>query len=392
MKILQVIPYFLPAYAFGGPVTVAYKVTKMLVKRGHEVVVCTTDAKDLVSRIEENTDGIDNGLEVHRFKNVSMTFIKYIKLFVTPQLDSFLKTDLNRFNVIHLHEHTTFQNIVTYHYARKYGVPYVLQAHGSLPIAGDWRKLKWIYDHFFGYRILKDASKVIALSEVEAQQYRSLGVPDEKIAVIPNGIDLSEYAVLPPRGSFKRRFNVPDRKKIVLYLGRIHKTKGVDLLVKAYAYMIKEMKCTDALLVIAGPDDGYLSEVRSLVVSLGISNSVLFTGFISSEDKLSALVDADVFVTPSFYGFPVTFLEACATGTPIITTNLGDTLEWINGNVGYVTPPSHYELAKAIYGIIYDDELRRKFSGNCINTVRSKFSLEKMVTRLEQVYEEVIRK
>jgi len=371
---------------------VAYQVSKMLVKRGHEVVVCTTDAKDFGSRIEESLGDIDDGLEVHRFKNVSLMLVKKFKLFVTLQLASFLKRDLKRFDVIHLHEYISFQNIVTYNYARKYGAPYVLQAHGSLPRIGNWRKLKWIYDLFFGHRLLRDASKVIALSEVESQQYRNMGVPDEKIAVIPNGIDLSEYAVLPPRGSFKRKFDIPEDKKVVLYLGRIHKTKGVDLLVKAYAYLIKEMKGTDALLVIAGPDDGYLSEVRSLVASLGTSNSVLFTGFISSEDKLSALVDADVFVTPSFYGFPVTFLEACATGTPIITTNLGDTLEWINGNVGYVTPPSHYELAKAIYGIIYDDELRRKFSGNCINIVRSKFSLEKMVTILEQVYEEVIRK
>jgi glycosyltransferase involved in cell wall biosynthesis len=281
-------------------------------------------------------------------------------------------------------------------FAKRYDVPYVFQPHGSylsaLPQSFYVKITKLLLDKVISEKILKNASKIIALSEVEAQQYRSMGVPDEKIAVIPNGVDLSEYAVLPPRGSFKRKFDIPEDKKVILYLGRIHKTKGVDLLVKAYAYLIKEMKCSDALLVIAGPDDGYLIEVRSLVASLGISNSVIFTGFISSEDKLSALVDADVFVTPSFYGFPVTFLEACATGTPIITTNLGDTLEWINGNVGYVTPPSHYELAKAIYGIIYDDELRRKFSGNCINIVRSKFSLEKVVTRLEQVYEEVIRK
>jgi glycosyltransferase involved in cell wall biosynthesis len=389
MKILQVIPYFPPAYAFGGPVNAAYQVSKMLVKRGHEVVICTTDAKDFGSRIEGNPDGIDDGLEVHRFKNVSLTLVKKFRLFVTPQIASFLKRDLKRFDVIHLHEYISFQNIVTYHYARKYGVPYVLQAHGSLPRVGNWRRLKWIYDLFFGHRLLSDASKVIALSEVEAQYYRSMGVPDEKIAVIPNGIDLSEYAVLPPRGSFKKKFGIPDRKKIVLYLGRIHRTKGVDLLVKAYAYLIKEMKCNDALLVIAGPDDGYLSKVRSLVASLGISASVLFTGFISSEDKLSALVDADVFVTPSFYGFPITFLEACATGTPIITTTLGDTLEWINGNVGYVTQPKYRDLVKAIHTIISDDELHGKFSKNCLKIMREEFSLEKVVERHEQLYKKV---
>ena len=150
------------------------------------------------------------------------------------------------------------------------------------------------------------------------------------------------------------------------------------------------MNCKDAVLVVAGPDDGYLNEAKALANSLGVYNSTVFTGFINSEDKLGALVDADVFVTPSFYGFPMTFLEACAVGTPIVTTSLGDTLEWIDGKVGYVTQPTHHDLAKAIYRIISDDKLRRKFSRNCIKVARSDFSLEKVVERLEKVYEEVV--
>jgi len=94
MKILQVIPYFPPAYAFGGPVNVAYNYSKMLIKRGHETVICTTDAKDLSSRIEGNPNGFDDGLEVHRFKNISLTLVKKFNLFVTPQLAPFLKRDI----------------------------------------------------------------------------------------------------------------------------------------------------------------------------------------------------------------------------------------------------------------------------------------------------------
>jgi len=391
MKILQVVPYFPPAYAFGGPVKVAYQISSELVKRGHEVVVYTTDAKDFDSRLEMgSSSNIIKGIIVHRFRNLSLTLIKKLKLFITPQLTSFANKEVKKFNVIHLHEYRTFQNIVIRHYACKYGVPYVLQAHGSLPSIMAWRGLKWIYDVFFGYRLLSDASKVIALSRVEADQYRSMGVPEEKIAIIPNGIDLSEYAELPPKGSFKKKFNIPEDEKIILYLGRIHKTKGIDFLVRAYAHLINEMNFKDAVLIIAGPDDGYLNEAKALADAVGVSNSVMFTGFISSEDKIGALVDTDVFVTPSFYGFPITFLEACAVGTPIITTSLGDILEWIDGNVGYVTQPTPHDLAEAIYKIISDDVLHRKFSKNCIKIVRSNFSIEKVVEKLEKVYEEVV--
>jgi glycosyltransferase involved in cell wall biosynthesis len=319
-----------------------------------------------------------------------MMFVKKMKLFITPKMVLSARKDVKMFNIIHIHEYTTFQNIIIHHYARKYGVPYILQPHGSLPRIGAWRRLKWFYDVLFGYRLLRDATKVVALSQMEAEQYKRMGVPEEKIAIIPNGIDLSEYAALPPKGAFKRKFGIPEEKKIILYLGRIHKIKGIDFLIKAYAHLINDMHYKDALLVIAGPDDGYLNEAKALANSLGVYNSVMFTGFISSEDKLMALVDAEVFITPSFYGFPITFLEACAVGIPIVTTNLGDRLEWIDGKVGYVSKPTPPDLAEVLYRIISDNGLHRKFSRNCIEIVRSEFSIEKVVERLEKVYEEVV--
>jgi glycosyltransferase involved in cell wall biosynthesis len=391
MKILQVTPYFPPAYAFGGPVKVVYQISRELIKRGHEVVVYTTDVKDFGSRLEIDSSNTIKGMKVHRFRNISSTLVKKLKLFITPQLALFARKEVRKFDIIHLHEYRTFQNIVIHHYARKYNVPYVLQAHGSLPRIGAWQKLKWVYDILFGYRLLRDASKVIALTRIEAEQYKAMGVPKEKITIIPNGIDLSEYAELPPKGAFKKKFNIPENKKMILYLGRIHKTKGIDFLIRAYAHLINEVKCRDAILVIVGPDDGYLNDVKALANSLGVYSSTLFTGFISNEDKLKALVDADVFVTPSFYGFPMTFLEACAVETPIVTTSLGDTLEWIDRNVGYVTQPTPRDLAEAICRIISDNRLRRRFSKNCIEIVKSEFSIEKVVERLEKVYEEVVK-
>jgi len=390
MRILQVVPYFPPAYVFGGPVNVSYQISKELVKRGHEVVVYTTDAENLNSRLNIKPMKVVDGIRVHYMRNLSLVLARRSKLFITPEISLRAKEEIKEFDIVHLHEYRTYQNIIIHRYAKKYGVPYVLQAHGSLPRIMTKQRLKLIYDVLFGYRILRDASKVIALTKTEAQQYRNMGVHEEKIEIIPNGIDLSEYAELPPKGDFKKKFGIPEDKKIILYLGRIHKTKGIDLLVRAYAYLKNEVNVKDAVLVIAGPDDGYLNEVKALARSLRVYNLIVFTGFISSKDKLRALVDADVFVTPSFYGFPMTFLEACAAGTPIVTTNLGDTLEWIDGKVGYVTQPTHHDLAEAIYRIVSDDKLHGRFSRNCIKIVRSNFSLEKVVERLEKVYEEVV--
>jgi len=245
---------------------------------------------------------------------------------------------------------------------------------------------RFLLDKSISDRILENASKVIALSQTEAQEYINAGVPKKRIEIVPNGIDVSNFSVLPPPGSFRKRFDMLENKKIVLYVGRIHRTKRIDLLIKAYAYLSKNMECNDSMLVIAGPDDGYLAEAKSLANCLGVSDSVLFTGFLKNEEKVEALVDANTFVTPSFYGFPMTFLEACAVGTPIITTTLGDKLEWINNNVGYMTSPKPHDLAEAIHALISNDQLRQRFSKKCKQLTRSEFSLNKIAHRLECIY------
>jgi len=148
MKILQVCPYFPPAYAFGGPVKVSYQISKELVKRGHEVVVYTTDAKDFDPRLERDSSNTIDGIKVHRFRNLSLMLVKKLKLFITPRFALFARKEVKEFNIIHLHEYRTFQNIVIRHYACKCRVPYVLQARGSLPRIMAWRRLKRIYDYF----------------------------------------------------------------------------------------------------------------------------------------------------------------------------------------------------------------------------------------------------
>jgi len=237
LRILQVVPYFCPA--FGGPVSVVHNLSRELGKRNHKVSVCTTDIQSPKVRlgISDNHYYV-NGFYVQYFKNVPGLSSFYF----SPSMIQFAIKEVPKFDVIHLHGYRTFQNIVVAHYAKKYGVPYVLQAHGSLPRIMAWQRLKWIYDVLFGYRLLRDASKVVALSQVEAQQYKAMGVPEEKIAVIPNGIDSSEYADLPPSGSFRKKFNIGEDKKIMLYLGIILENKSLVFLAEPFSILWKKLE------------------------------------------------------------------------------------------------------------------------------------------------------
>jgi glycosyltransferase involved in cell wall biosynthesis len=381
-RILVVVPYFHPARGFGGPVEVAGSFGRELVKRGHEVVVFTSDAMDGANRVEVRRDRIW-GMEVYYFQNLSMSFVKSTNLFLTHGLLKRMKLDVQSFDIVHSHEYTTYQNILVHAFAKKYKVPYLVQAHGSLPRIGKQLR-KWAYDVLFGFRLLRDASGVIALSKAETQQYMSMGVRKEKVAIVPNGIDLSRYTDLPSEGDFKKKFSIDDGEEIVLYLGRVHRSKGLDLLAAAFRNVMKEL---DVRLVIAGPDDGYLLELSRLCATLGIDEKVLFTGFLNERDKLAALVDGGVFVTPRYHGFPITFLEACCAGCPIVTTS--PELSWIQDNVGYVVPDSPVDLSRSISIILQDKALRAKMRDNCIHYVQN-FEISKVVARLECIYEHTI--
>ena len=374
MRILQVIHYLSPLHG-GGSINAAYNLSKHLAERGHEVTIFTTDF-ELDDEYVQSLDGVRVVL-FHCIANMGM-------MLISPEMKKQLKKEIKNFDVIHMHNFRSYQNIVVYYYARKYKIPYVLQAHGSVLPIFQREGLKKIFDIFFGYRILKNASKVIALTKTEAKQYKKMGVNEDKIEIVPNGIDLSEYNSLPKRGEFRRKYLISDYEKIVLYIGRLHKSKGIELLVKAFADLSKELN--NVRLVLLGPDDGYQSTLNGIIKELKIDNKVLFTGFVTNDEKMAAFVDANVFVTPSFSGFPVTFLEACACGVPIITTNNGDELSWIHDKVGYVVEYDKDQMRDAIFKVLIAGELRRRFGEEGRRLVREEFGWDKIVKKVEKIY------
>jgi glycosyltransferase involved in cell wall biosynthesis len=376
MKNLHVIEFFTPPR--GGSVIVPYNISKQLAKNGHEVTILTTDF--------EYDEFFANSLEhatvipFHCKANLSL-------FFYSPKMKNWLKNNINNFDIIHLHNFRSYQNMMVGKYALLNKIPYIIQAHGSLPYNGK-TILKKSFDRIYGLNLLQSASKCIALNETEKQQYIELGVDENKIEIIPNGINLSEYENLPNRGIFRKKYGIEEDEKIVLYLGRLHKSKGIDLLLKSFS-KVKE-KLGSVKLILVGPDDGYKKELKFLIKSLNIESQVILTGFISSEEKIQALVDADVFVTPKFTGFPVTFVESCACGTPIITTDEGDKLDWIHERVGYIANYDPNGFGNAIEKIINNNNLRIEFSKQCKKNVKEKFNWEKITKTIEATYEEII--
>ena len=384
MKILQVVSSWK-----GGVIKVAFDVSRMLRELRHEVTIYITNLAFGNSNLDKKGD-----VKILSFNSLCSQIAKRVKVYITPRLIPRAR-EVRNFDIVHIHGYRTFQNGVIYYFVKKYEVPYILQAHGSLPRIMAKQSLKWLYDVLFGYRLLRDAAKVIALSRVEAEQYRSMGIPEEKIAIIPNGIDLSEYAELPPKGVFKKKFNIPEDRKIILYLGRIHRIKGIDFLVRAYAYLIKKTDLKDCILVIAGPDDGYMDKAIRLVNNLKIIGSVLFTGMLTEKEKVSAYVDSSIVVNVEPRNvFGLVPLEAAACSTPVIVSKDNAISEVIcEGKFGFsIRYGDDIALAKTMEAILKDEEFANEMGKRGREYIFAKFDWSKMVAKLEKVYEEVSRR
>lgn len=391
MRILQVVPYFPPAYAFGGPVRAVYEISRELVKLGNQVTVYTSDAKDLWTRINESSFAEVDGIQVYYMKNLSMFSVRKSKLFITPEIVPRIKKEGQTFDIIHLHEYRSFQNVIVARYAKNYDIPYVLQAHGSLPRIASRQGLKWIYDVLFGFTLIRGASKIIALTMSEAQQYRAMGVPEAKIEVIPNGIDLSKYAELPAKGTFRRKFNFNDDVKLVLYIGRINEIKGIDVLVRAFANLVK--KLDGVKLVVVGADDGYLRELKALIKALKVEDKVIITGPLYNEDKLAAYLDSDLLVLPSRYEtFPNVVLEAFACSKTVVASNVESIPDIVlSGKTGLLFHTGNSdELAKKISYILSHPKEAEEMGYKARKFVEKNFSIVKVVCSMEKLYNKIL--
>lgn len=390
MNILQVTPYFAPGWAYGGPVRVCYETCTELARRGHKVVVYTTDSIGEHARMNPGIPTTSLGrLQIYYFKNISNWLAFRHHLFIAPGIIIEGKKRIKDFDIIHMVEYRTSLNVITYQYAQRYHIPYVLQGHGSIPRRMTKKGLKSVYDELWGYKLLKNASKIIAVTPTEVEQCRNMGIPDSKIEIVPNGVNLNEFKNLPIKGEFKNKYSINSNDKMILFLGRIHPIKGIDMLVKAYAKLLN--KINDVKLAIVGPDDGYLLQLRQLISDLKIEGKIVITGPLYGKDKLEAYVDADLFVLPSLSeGFPISVLESCACGTPVLITNGCGITDIVDHKAGLVISYDENQMINAILLLLSNEQMRERMGEQGKLLIRERFNWNAIVDQLEELYKSCI--
>jgi len=217
-----------------------------------------------------------------------------------------------------------------------------------------------------------------------------LDVPEEKIRIIPNGIDEEEFTPIPDGDIFREKYGIKD--ELVLFTGRLATNKGLLTLIESIPKVLEEFPDTTFALV--GEDEGMKSKIIKKAKKLDVRDSLLITGYIEDYDVFkSAYSAADVYVLPSEYeAFGIVLLEAMMCETPCIGTKVGGVPEVIEDEkTGYILDYERSEqLSKNIIHLLDDVQKRRMLGKAGRERVLQKFTWEKVAQQISNVYSELI--
>ena len=364
-------------YKRGGAEFAAYCLALEMAKK-NEVNVFTTSI-DSKNSFEDYA-----GVDVHRYGT------KFRIDAGNVSFGLFTKPMSHDTDIVHAHFSTPPGEIAGARCAKKKNVPFVLTYHG------DWqesfgglirRTALSVYNRYLLDKLLSRADVIISPSEHYIDESKFLGKYRDKIAVIPNGIEIEDFDIPLSKEECKVKLDLPPNKNMILFVGNLTPYKGPDVLVKAMPMIVEEIPDVELMFVGSGE---MRADMEKLSKKLGVENYVKFAGFVEERLKPLYYRAADVFCLPSTMStesFGIVNLEAMACGVPIVASKIGGIPDVIkDGENGLLIPPKNPEaLADAIIYLLENRDVRDKMGYNGRKKVGF-YSWEMIVEKTENIY------
>ena len=373
MQVHHVAPHFYPET--GGAESALLRLCEFLVERGHEVVVHTSSRTYQRGRLPER--GTFGKIEIRRYRPVFR--LGYYATLLRPRIEGA--------DVVHLHGYAFLANDWT---ARKMRgrVPLVYSLYHGVaqrPPSAFARAKRALYDPLFGLKTLSRVDAILPLSDVDRVWLEARGFPASKIRVIPTGLDSFAFQA----GSPERARERVGLRRYVLYLGRLHREKSVDHLIKAIASLPQR----DVSLALVGPDAGAKPDLVDLAAASGLGERVRFLGEVDEPTKRDLLAGCECLVLPSFYESQgIVILEAWAQGRPVVASSVGGVPFLVtDGTDGFLywwgDVPA---LTRHIEALLTAPARAAAMGRAGREKARTQYAWDRLAPRFEEVYAEVV--
>jgi len=375
MKVLNV-SNTIDAVTGGGEAERSFQMSKFLTQAGVECRVLT----------------IDTGLDIERKSFLGedrvIALPCLLRRFYVPKCSfSEINAIVKEADVIHLMGHWTILNALVYLAIRKQDKPYVVCPAGALPVFGRSKLFKRIYNFVIGKKIIRNASKCIAVTPDETSSFVPYGVKKDKVHVIPNGIAEADF-LAEDNQCFRKKFGLGVRP-FVLFVGRLNLIKGPDLLLKAFCEIKSQFSEVD--LVFAGPDGGMLAALKCIANEGGVEDRVHFLGYLGGADKSHAYHAAEFLAIPSRQeAMSIVVLEAGVSGTPVLLTDQCGFNQLANMNGGWITPATVEGLRDGLSTVLSSPRQIPVAAENIKKYVGDNFPWGKIVQEYLKLYSSLV--
>jgi glycosyltransferase involved in cell wall biosynthesis len=384
MRLLHVVPTYLPARRYGGPIVAVHGLCRALAARGHEVEVYTTSIDGPHdSRVPHREPVMLDGVKVRYFASPGLRRLSY-----APALGRALRDAMADCDVAHLHSVFLWPTWQAARSAQSANVPYVISPRGMLVkrlIEGRSRLVKMAWIALIERSNLERAAAIHLTSDVERRELERFGWRLKRLIVAPNAIedvdDAVHDALSPDIAALARG------EPLVLFFGRMARVKGLDRLLRAFAQTER------GILAIVGNDyENLAAELLQLASALNVRQRVrLLTRTVSGSDKEHVFALARVLVLPSYSeSFGNAVLEALQRGIPaIVTPEVGAAEAVAQSGGGLVVDGAAEPLGAAIASLI-DDPARAAAMGEAGRQyVRRHYSWQGVAGQMEALYREL---
>ena len=389
----------LPVHQLGGMEYHFEDLACALKERGHSVTIITTHHP--------------SGIEYEKKKGVE---IYYLKKTLPGRYESgFWKESVRKFKELEKIKKFDLiwsESIAAHGYLKEkvkgqFSLPVVLIAHGTFwgqlltklkrrtfslsTIVGIFKNL---YGSILERKVYSDVDLIIAITQIVAEALiKDLNVAQEKIRIIPNGVDVEKFK--PDnnlRNSFRKKLHLRENERVILSAGRLHPAKGVQIIISALPFILKQIPVK---LIIIG-EGNYGEKLRQLAKKLRIEDKIIFVGRVSREELTGYYNACDLFVLPTMEqeSLPLTLLEAMACEKPVVTSKAIELPSILKDKKsGIVLKAGTSEtIARAIVTVLKDKKLADSLAKRGREKVSAEYSFERSVDEIETLFMEAVKR